>query len=116
MMSEILWMECKPFNINVMLVAPSSIKSNLSTNHATIFELPPGSLYKQYLNNMIRRMYASQQDAMPPDVFAKKVVKSALSPNPPFFSILGNGSFRFKVLRWLPKLLVLTLMWRAFTK
>lgn len=109
-------MECKPFNIDVMLVAPASIESNLATKHATVFSLPTGSLYKSYLDNIIRRMYASQQDPMPTDVFAKKVVKTALGRNPPFYSLLGNGSFRFKVLRWLPKVLVLLLMWRTFTK
>lgn len=98
-------MECIPLNIRVLLVSPGAIKSNISKNESTIFNLPPDSLYGAFIHNIIARMNASQglHVAMPNEVFAKKVVQKALLPNPPYYMTLGGYSLKFWLLTWLPR-------------
>jgi short-subunit dehydrogenase len=36
-MTDILYMELKPFNINVMYIAPGSVRSNIASNQASRF-------------------------------------------------------------------------------
>ncbi|TFY76681.1 hypothetical protein EWM64_g7333 [Hericium alpestre] len=63
-------MECRPFNIDIMLVMPSGIKSNFTDNYLTRFHLPEDSLYSRYLPNILARTLLSQTEAMPTDNFA----------------------------------------------
>jgi 1-acylglycerone phosphate reductase len=109
-------MECKPLNIDVMLVAPAAVKSNLAANQASSFSLPPDSLYTDYLQNMIMRMNASQgMNSMPTHVFATKVVKRVLAKNPPRYFSAGGGSTLFALLKWLPRSWMLWYMWQLFS-
>jgi short-subunit dehydrogenase len=104
-------MECKPFGIKVMLVAPGSVKSNISANQAATLELPPNSIYKAYFDRVYERMYSSQgKGCMPTDEFARRVVAKALSPNPPGYLTLGTKSRLFAFLQWLPRQLVIRIM------
>ena len=111
-------MECKPFGVNVMLVAPGSIKSNISANQAATLQLTPTSIYKPYFDRVYERMNASQgKQSMPTDEFARCVVAKALSPNPPGYMTLGGSSRLFWFLQWLPRQLILwilgsKLVWR----
>jgi len=115
--SDVLSMECKPFNISVLHICPGAVKSNISANGAKDFSLPPDSLYSAYLSNILKRIYASQSPTtMPAEVFAKQVVSKALRPRPPLYVLLGGQAMLFKVLRWLPKRWVLFLMWREYSK
>ncbi|TFK56710.1 oxidoreductase [Heliocybe sulcata] len=115
--TENLQMECKPFNIDVMLVAPASVKSNFSSNESQVFALPEDSLYKGYLDLMIQRMWVSQgQDTMPTEKFANIVVNKALSKRPPTYLSLGGGAMLYTILKWLPRSLVLYLVWRKFSR
>src|ERR1700761_6279457 len=59
-LTETLSMELTPFNIKTLLVIPASVKSNIATNHSRVFQLPPQSLYKHYLDRIVARMYMSQ--------------------------------------------------------
>lgn len=117
-LTDILWMECKPLNVNVMLVGTGSIQSNLSSNQHLSFNIPEDSLYKPYAQQMINRIDASQERgiAMPAVDFAKKVVAGALSNPPPRYLTLGGRSFAFRLLQWLPRTWVLILLWRRFSK
>lgn len=55
-LTDTLSMELRPFNIDVLLVAPGGTKSNLSQNQASTFNLPSDSLYVSYLDSIIGRM------------------------------------------------------------
>ena len=73
--TEGLSMELEPFGVNVMLVAPGGVKSNISKNHASMFKLPPNSMYKDYEQRMTDRMnMAANPHSMPTDEFAKQVL------------------------------------------
>lgn len=109
-------MECKPLNISVVLLAPGSVKSNLANNHSKIFSLPENTLYGDYLNQIIRRMHISQgSGSMPTDEFARKTVGKILSKSPPRYLRLGGNTSLFAILTWLPRGLVLWLVWRSFS-
>ncbi|KAJ7161348.1 oxidoreductase [Mycena crocata] len=117
LMSDILSMELKPFDLRVMYVAPGAIRSNISSNQAQRFSLGENSRYTAFLPNIIQRMNASQSPgSMPADVFARKVVRRALQRNPPQFLTLGGKSTTFTVLRWLPKAWVLWYLWRLYSR
>ncbi|TFY77032.1 hypothetical protein EWM64_g6979 [Hericium alpestre] len=67
--TQTLQMECRPFNIDVMLVMPGGVKSNFMDNYLTWFCLPEDSLYSRYLPNILARILLSQTEAMPTDNF-----------------------------------------------
>ncbi|KAG1765764.1 hypothetical protein EDD22DRAFT_391475 [Suillus occidentalis] len=110
-LSDTLAMECKPFGVKVMLVAPGAIRSNISTNQAATLDLSTTSIYKPYFDRVYERMHISQAEgSMPTDEFARRVAANALSPNPPTYMSLGGGSRVFAFLHWLPHWLVLWIM------
>ncbi|KAF8330369.1 NAD-binding protein [Cantharellus anzutake] len=77
--TETLYLECKPFNVDVMLIEAGGVRSNLSQNAAPRYNIPEKSLYKSYLSKIIGRMHASQSPgAMDTDEFARAVVSKAL--------------------------------------
>jgi short-subunit dehydrogenase len=115
--SQVLQMECRPFNIKVMIVSPGGVKTNVAKNASSHFELPPDSLYKKYLPNIKRRMWASQAPtALSAEDFAALVAGKALSSNPPFYMTMGYRSGRFALMKWLPRMWVLNYMWKLLTE
>ncbi|KAG1812411.1 uncharacterized protein BJ212DRAFT_1578662 [Suillus subaureus] len=107
-LSDTLAMECKPFGVKVILVAPGGIQSNISANQAATLKLSPTSIYKPYFDRVYECMYASQaKGSMPTDEFARHVVAKALSPNPPTYMSLGSNSRIVAFLHWLPHWLLL---------
>lgn len=115
--TEVLQMECRPFNINVMLVSPRAIKSEIANNQNAHFKLPYDPLYGDFVDNMIQRMGASQgANSMPTVAFAKLVVKKSLQTKTPSYITAGESSTAFHILKWLPRALVLWLMWRRFSE
>ncbi|KAF4573139.1 hypothetical protein EYR36_007649 [Pleurotus pulmonarius] len=83
-LTEVLSMEAKPFNVNVMLVSPGAVKSNIANNSAASFQMPEDSLYKDFVKNIYYRMNVSQAgNSMPTEKFVAKVVSNALQPKPP---------------------------------
>ncbi|TFY75205.1 hypothetical protein EWM64_g8807 [Hericium alpestre] len=68
--TQTLQMECRLFNIDVMLVMPGGVKSNFTDNYLIRFHLPEDSLYSHYLPNILARILLSQMEAMPMDEFA----------------------------------------------
>jgi len=116
-LTEVLWMECKPLKVNIMLVAPGSVRSNIANNQQRRFNMPETSLYKAFLENIMERISTSQDlGTIPAEEFAKKVVTVAMLPNPPRYLTLGGTSFLFRILQWLPRFWVLTIMWRRFSR
>ena len=117
-LSDVLYMECKPHNISVLVVTTGGIRSKLSDNHAAVFGgLPENSLYKRYLTDIVSRIHASQTpDAMPAEAYARRVVAKSLQKNVPREIALGAKVTLYRVLMWLPRTLTLALFWYFFTK
>jgi len=107
-----LEMECRPFNIKVMLVAPGGIRSNIAANMS--YDPPQDSLYAEYTENILARLNLSQSSPMSTDVFAKRVVAKALASSPPGYLTLGKGSTIFWLLTWFPRLWALSLLWKLY--
>ncbi|KAF9527729.1 oxidoreductase [Crepidotus variabilis] len=115
--SEVMSMELRPLGINVLHVAPCSVKSNIA-NNAAHFSLSPNSLYTTYLPNIIKRIYISQgSNSMPTAQFAKGVVSRALrAGGPPLYFSAGGSEWTFRLFKWLPKAFVLWYMWRIYSQ
>ncbi|KAF5352465.1 hypothetical protein D9756_006019 [Leucocoprinus leucothites] len=115
--SQVLSMECRPLGIKVFHVAPAAIKSNIADTGANNFSLAPNSLYKSFLANIMDRIYSSQgPHSMPAEVFARQVVAKALQENPPLYLCLGGQSLLLTILTWLPRRLVMGIIWRRYSK
>ncbi|KAL1737598.1 hypothetical protein EV714DRAFT_266397 [Schizophyllum commune] len=102
--SDVLAMELRPFNIDVMLVTPGGIRSNIANNGAKAFQQPEESLYKNYMTAIMRRINLSQ--SMGPwiaEEFAEDVVSKCMRRHPPAHVINGKGWQAFLLLKWLPR-------------
>ncbi|CAE6417042.1 unnamed protein product [Rhizoctonia solani] len=112
--TETLQMEAKALSpyIHVMLILTGGVKSNIANN--SIFTLPATSLYQAYLPNIIGRLQMSQTGpSMPTAEYAKGVVEAALRKGgPPRTLSIGAHTFLFKVLRWIPRWVVMWYLWR----
>ncbi|KAI1788215.1 NAD-P-binding protein [Ganoderma leucocontextum] len=112
-LTDTLYMECKPLHINVVLLAPGGVKSNIAANQAPRVLLPPDSLYKDYVDSVLKRLAVSQGNSpLPTDVFAQTTVDAVLrAGGPPRYMCLGTGSGWFRVYQWLPRGWVLDMLW-----
>ncbi|KAG9074402.1 hypothetical protein FS749_014050 [Ceratobasidium sp. UAMH 11750] len=112
-LTETLQMEARALSpdIHVMLVAPGGVKSNLPTNSK--FQLPENSLFRHCLPAITARLQLSQTgNSMPTPKFAAQVVNAALSKNgAPRYMSIGANTMLFKFFKWLPRGLVLWLLW-----
>ncbi|KAI0343870.1 oxidoreductase [Trametopsis cervina] len=117
-LTEVMYQECKPFNITVVLVAPGAIKSNIAANQLDRgIAMPESSLYKPWTNTILRRVSISQEsNGMPSHKMAKMVVSASLSRSPPRVMAMGGYSFVWKVFAWLPTTWVINLLWLMFRK
>ncbi|KAK2461589.1 hypothetical protein APHAL10511_006052 [Amanita phalloides] len=115
-LSEVMNMECRPFGISVMLVAPGSVKSNLA-NNAEQYTQPSDSLYNAFLPYIMKRIHTSQgPNSMPTDKFANEVVSNVLKKNPPSYMTAGGFTTIAAILKWFPRALVLALAWRMYSR
>ncbi|EJF56137.1 oxidoreductase [Dichomitus squalens LYAD-421 SS1] len=117
-LSDVLYMECKPHDISVLVVTTGGIRSKLSDNQAAAFPgLPEGSLYKRYLTDIVARIHASQtSDATPAEAYARQVVRRSLQKKVPREIVSGAKVTLYRVLLWLPRAVTLSLFWYFFTK
>ncbi|CAL1694559.1 unnamed protein product [Somion occarium] len=118
MITDTLWMECQPLGINVTLVAPGAVISNISVNAHPLLKIPENTLYRDYIPQIMRRLNVSQNAAssMNTDEFARRVAKETVRKNPPRYLTLGGASTLFKIFVWLPRVWVLKLLWWRFSK
>ncbi|KAI4315100.1 hypothetical protein L6164_027946 [Bauhinia variegata] len=101
--SDILRLELRPFGINVVLVLPGAVKSNLG--HANFERLGKydWKLYKDFKEVIAERAGASQGNkATDARVFAQHVANKVLSPRPPKRIVFGHMTALFAFLSWSP--------------
>ncbi|KAI0639988.1 NAD-P-binding protein [Trametes polyzona] len=111
--TDALYMECIPLHINVVLVAPGGVKSNIAANQVERVKLPENSLYADYMDAILTKLNLSQgSNSMPADKFSQKVVGAVLKPQPPRYMTLAAMSRIYRVLLWFPRGWVLRLFWR----
>lgn len=117
-MTEVLRSECKPFNIDVLLVAPAAVTSNISNAGSKGFELPKDSFYKSYLDIILRRIYLSQAPklTMKTEEFAAKVVRRITGRNKGGYFTAGGGVLMFILLGYIPRSLGLWIMEKVWVK
>ncbi|KAI0714966.1 oxidoreductase [Earliella scabrosa] len=112
-LTDTLYMECTPFNINVVLVAPGDIKSNIAANQEQRINLPPGSLYSDYVDSLLRKLNASQGNPTPAHKFARGVVSAIMAARPPRYLRLGAMPMVYRFLNWLPRGWILRHFWET---
>lgn len=115
-LTEVLELECKPFNIKVMLVAPCVVATKIYKNHK-LLELPENSLYKMFLHNIRARIANGlvHSNAMTAAEFAGRVISKADVARPPYYIMDGGNYWWFKLLSWLPRRLMLYIMWKRYS-
>jgi len=110
LLSETLYMECAPFNVHVVHISAGSVRSNIVNN--VQFKLPEDSIYAPWVDGIYRRINASQgPNALPTEVFAKKVVSAVTRSSPPRYISLGGNSTLFAVFNWMPRGWLLRFLW-----
>lgn len=117
MITDTLYMECQPLGINVVLVAPGAVRSNIANTQNGKFTLPEDSLYKNYVEHIMKRIVASQgSNSMDTREFAKIVVNETTKRSPKRYITAGGNSGVFKLFGWLPKTMVLWFLWKMYTR
>ncbi len=94
MLSDVLRMEAKPFGIEVVVVQPGGVRSNIadsSSRELERFRAPPSRYHAAY-EGIRKRAYASQQGATPTEEFARDLVRQAFANPAPRVVRLGAGS------------------------
>ncbi len=97
-----LRMELAPFGIQVVTVQPGGIKSSLSDNADKGLERFRKTPYGPIQDSIVERAYASQINATPAEVFAKKLVNKLACEKIPNFIRLGKGSILLPLIAKLP--------------
>jgi len=102
-MSNTLRVELRPFGVNVVLVVPGAVRSNLGRANTDRVGNYDWKLYKEFKEAIAERARASQGGkATDATIFARHVVKKVLSPRPPKQIIFGHMTGLFAVLSWSP--------------
>ncbi|XP_026384402.1 short-chain dehydrogenase cctT-like [Papaver somniferum] len=102
-MSDTLRVELKPFGIDVILVVPGAIRSNLGQANVERLKGYEWKLYKEFKDDIVERAKASQTGkATDATIFARHVVKKVLSPKPPKQVVFGHMTCLFALLSWSP--------------
>ncbi|KAG5040461.1 hypothetical protein JHK85_012937 [Glycine max] len=90
-MSNSLRLELRPFGVNLVLVLPGSVRSNLGRANLERLGNYEWKLYKDFKEVIEERARASQGDkATDGRVFARHVVKKVLGPKPPKQIVFGH--------------------------
>jgi len=111
--SESLHMECAPFHIRVTHVAAGGVHTNIARNGLDSFSLPEGSLYAGWLDSIIRHTSMNETSlSLTAEKFAQRLVHRTLTRRPPRYVSLGAGSLLFAMFKWLPRGLVLWILWK----
>ncbi|XP_058735058.1 short-chain dehydrogenase PC-15-like [Vicia villosa] len=102
-MTNSLRLELKPFGINVVLVLPGSVRSNLGKANSEKLSDYDWKLYKDFKDVISERARASQgEKATDGRVFARHVVNKVLGTKPPKQIVFGHLTGLFALLSWSP--------------
>jgi NAD(P)-dependent dehydrogenase (short-subunit alcohol dehydrogenase family) len=102
-MTNSLRLELKPFGINVVLVLPGSVRSNLGKANLEKLSDYDWKLYKDFKEVIAERARASQgEKATDGRIFARHVVNKVLAIKPPKQIIFGHMTGLFALLSWSP--------------
>jgi NAD(P)-dependent dehydrogenase (short-subunit alcohol dehydrogenase family) len=94
MLSDVLRMEVKPFGIQVVVVQPGGVKSSIADSSSKDLERyrAETSRYHRAYDGIKKRAYASQDNPMPTEDFARELVSQAFEATPPRVIRLGTGA------------------------
>jgi NAD(P)-dependent dehydrogenase (short-subunit alcohol dehydrogenase family) len=98
-LSEALRMELAPFGIDVIVVQPGAVRSQVADNAPRHARTPH---YAPIAAHIERRAGASQERPMSAEEFARRVVDALLSADPPRVVQEGGGIGAIRVLQRLP--------------
>lgn len=101
-LSDALRMELAPFGINVITVQPGGVRSQFGQKAGQLVKrvLKEDSWYQPIRSFIEQRAAASQEKAMPAEVFARKLLDKILTDNPPPVVRLGSKSKLMPFLKW----------------
>jgi NAD(P)-dependent dehydrogenase (short-subunit alcohol dehydrogenase family) len=104
MLSEVLRMELAPFGIDVIVVQPGGVRSQISETASQDLAryAAPESHYRAAHEGIVRRAQASQDRPMESDAFARRVVDAILSDVAPRTVRAGRGARLYPALTRLP--------------
>ncbi len=99
-LSEVLRQEVKPFGIDVVVVQPGGVKSNIAESGSAKIERyqAESSRYRKVYEGIRKRAFASQDNPMPTEDFARELVAQSFATPSPRVVRLGTGA------DYLPKL------------
>jgi NAD(P)-dependent dehydrogenase (short-subunit alcohol dehydrogenase family) len=94
MLSDVMRMEVKAFGIDVVVVQPGGVKSSIADSGSRGLERfrSESSRYRSAYEGIHKRAYASQENPMPTDDFARDLVALAFATPPPRVIRLGTGA------------------------
>lgn len=114
LLSDALRMELAPFGINVITVQPGRIQSSFGDAAAKKMGQYAQSFYAPVAEDISARAAISQKDAMPADVFSKKLVDQLLLKKIPTLIRIGKESTRLPLIKKLPVNLLDRIMIKKF--
>jgi NAD(P)-dependent dehydrogenase (short-subunit alcohol dehydrogenase family) len=116
MLSEVLRMECAPLGIDVIVVQPGGVQSNIAeTASADLARYArPESLYKSVYKYIEKRAQASQDKPMSSAAFAAQVSRAILAERAPRVVRAGRGAHVYPSLSRLPAPLLDRTLSRVF--
>jgi NAD(P)-dependent dehydrogenase (short-subunit alcohol dehydrogenase family) len=104
MLSEVLRIELLPFGIDVVVVQPGGVKSEIAASASQGIERysQDSSRYKPMYSGIVKRANSSQDNPMPTEEFARELVAQALALEAPRLIRLGTGADTLPKLAELP--------------
>jgi short-subunit dehydrogenase len=105
MLTDTLRMELLPFGIDVVLVEPAAVRSNIAVNASRGLEryASDSSHYRQVHEHIEARARTSQENPMDADTFARQLVEAVTRAKPPRVVRLGHGASAVAALAQLPR-------------
>lgn len=94
MLSDVLRMEVKPFGIDVVVVQPGGVKSDIASSSSKELDRfkQESSRYHRAYEGIYKRAFASQDNPMPTEDFARELIAQAFSDPAPRVIRLGTGA------------------------
>lgn len=100
--------------VDVFLVSPGAVNTNIVDNSSKTFKIDPESIYKPFEKKIVERLHVSNSlpDAWKAEKFGQEVVKRALQTNPPWYWSGGGASGKMKILKAMPRTWALAIVWK----